>query len=69
MAARIPVRPDAADCLNLDTKPTVHYYMPFGSDHGKLVFLSKRPMSKQLLEKLRRVIEAMRKGPSFPAKR
>ena len=27
MAARIPgsVRPDAADYLNLDTKPTVHY--------------------------------------------
>ena len=53
-----PIRNDIADYLNLDTKPTVHYYMPFGSDHGKLVFLSRRPMSKQLLEKIRRVIEA-----------
>ena len=64
-----PIRHDAVDYLNLDTKPTVHYYTPFGSDHGKLVFLSRRPMSKRLLEKIRRMIEAMRKWPSFPAKR
>ena len=35
MAARIPgsVRSDAADYLNLGTKPTIHYYIPFGGDH------------------------------------
>ena len=61
-----PIRHDAVDYLNLDTKPTVHYYMPFGGDSGRVVFLSTRPMPKQVLEKIKRVIEAHEKRPAAP---
>ena len=64
MAARIPgsVRPDAADCLNLGTKPTVHH-MPFGSYHGNIVAISTRPLTKRLLEKICPLMEAHKKQP------
>ena len=61
-----PIRHDAVDYLNLDTKPTVHYYMPFGGDSGRVVFLSTRPMPKQVLEKIKRVIEAHEKRAVVP---
>ena len=53
-----PIRHDAVDYLNLDTKPTVHYYMPFGGDSGRVVILATRPITKRALEKAREAIEA-----------
>ena len=52
-----PIRHDAVDYLNLDTKPTVHYYMPFGGDSGRVVVLSTCPITKRALEKAKEAIE------------
>ena len=61
-----PIRRDAADYLNLDCKPTIHYYMPFGREHGSVVIMSRRRLTKEVQEKIRRLIATSGKESEAP---
>ena len=65
-APAYPIRRDAADYLNLDCKPTIHYYMPFGRKHGSVVIMSKRRLTKEVQEKIHRLIATSGKESEAP---
>ena len=65
-APAYPIRRDAADYLNLDCKPTIHYCMPFGREHGSVVIMSKRRLTKEVQEKIRRLIATSGKESEAP---
>ena len=52
------IRRDAASFLGLDAKPTMNYYMPPDRKHGSAVLLSKRRITRRVLEQIWQILSS-----------